>query len=198
MKSKSTITIIVLVVLAFLLFGGCNGYNKMNGMKQQVGQAWSDVENQYKRRADLIPNLVNTVKGAANFEQETLTKVIEARSKATSIQLNADDLTPEKLQQFQAAQDQLKGSLSRLMVVAEQYPTLTATQNFQNLQVELSNTENKIATERSRFNEVVKNYNTSVTNFPNVLYAGLLGFKEKGYFTATEEEKETPKVDFQK
>lgn len=198
MKSKSTITIIVLVFLAFLLFGGCNGYNKMNGMKQQVGQAWSDVENQYKRRADLIPNLVNTVKGAANFEQETLTKVIEARSKATSIQLNADDLTPEKLQQFQAAQDQLKGALSRLMVVAEQYPTLTATQNFQNLQVELSNTENKIATERSRFNEVVKNYNTSVTNFPNVLYAGLLGFKEKGYFTATEEEKETPKVDFQK
>ena len=104
----------------------------------------------------------------------------------------------EKLQEFQAAQDQLKGALSRLMVVAEQYPTLTATQNFQNLQVELSSTENKIATERSRFNEVVKNYNTAVTSFPNLLFAGIMGFKEKGYFTATEQEKERPNVDFSK
>ena len=118
MKSKSTVTIIVVVILAFLLFRGCSGYNTMNSLKQQTGEAWSNVENQYKRRADLIPNLVNTVKGAANFEQETLTKVIEARAKATSIQLNADDLTPEKLQEFQAAQDQLKVALSQLMVVA--------------------------------------------------------------------------------
>ena len=198
MKSNSIIIIIVLVILGFLLMKGCSGYNSMNVLKQQVGQAWSDVENQYKRRSDLIPNLIATVKGAANFEQETLTKVIEARAKATSIQVDANDLSPEKLQEFQAAQSQLSGSLSRLLVVAEQYPTLTATQNFQNLQVELSSTENKIATERSRFNEVVKNYNTAVTSFPNLIYAGLMGFKEKGFFTATEQEKETPKVDFTK
>lgn len=198
MKSKSTVTIIVVILLAFLLFRGCSGYNNMNALKQQVGEAWSNVENQYKRRADLIPNLVNTVKGAANFEQETLTKVIEARAKATSIQLNADDLTPEKLQEFQAAQGQLTGALNKLLAVVESYPDLKSVQNFQNLQVELSNTENKIATERSRFNEVVKNYNTAITSFPNLLFAGMMGFKEKGYFTATEQEKETPKVDFSK
>jgi LemA protein len=168
----------------------------MNGLQKQVSEAWSNVENQYKRRSDLIPNLVNTVKGAANFEQSTLTGVVEARAKATSVNINADNLTPEKMQEFQAAQGQVTSALSKLLAVVEAYPDLKATQNFQGLQVELSNTENKIATERSRFNEVVKDYNTKVTNFPNVMYAGFLGFKEKGFFTATDAEKELPKVDF--
>ena len=198
MKSRNLILIIVVAFILILGGCGCNSYNSMNALKKQVGEAWSNVENQYKRRSDLIPNLVNTVKGAANFEQSTLTKVIEARAKATAVNINADNLTPEKMQEFQAAQGQLTGALNHLLAVAEAYPDLKATQNFSGLQIELSNTENKIATERSRFNEVVKDYDTKITNFPNVLYAGFLGFKEKGFFTATAEEQQKPNVDFSK
>lgn len=195
--STKNLTLIVVAVLILLLGGcGCGSYNSMNGLKQQANEAWSNVENQYKRRSDLIGNLVNTVKGAANFEKETLTQVIQARASATQITVNPNDLTPEKLQQFQAAQGQLSQALGRLMVVSERYPELKATAAFANLQTELSSTENKIATERSRYNEVVKNYNTKITNFPNVIYAGLLGFKERGFFQATEAEKVVPNVDF--
>lgn len=196
MKTRN-LTLIVIIGLILLLGGcGCGSYNSMNGLKQQANEAWSNVENQYKRRSDLIGNLVNTVKGAANFEKETLTQVIQARASASQITVNPNDLTPEKLQQFQAAQGQLSQALGRLMVVSERYPELKATQAFANLQTELSSTENKIATERSRYNEVVKNYNTKITNFPNVVYAGMLGFKERGFFQATEAEKATPVVDF--
>jgi LemA protein len=195
--STRNISLIVIVGLILLLGGcGCSSYNKMNGLKQQVGEAWSNVENQYKRRSDLIDNLVSTVKGAAKFEQETLTQVINARAKATSVTIDPSNITPEKMQQFQAAQGEVSGALSRLLVTVERYPELKATQNFQNLQVELSNTENKIAVERSRFNEVARNYNTTVSNFPNVLYAGIMGFKERPYFEATEAEKSVPKVQF--
>ena len=144
MKSKSTVTIIVVILLAFLLFRGCSGYNNMNALKQQVGEAWSNVENQYKRRADLIPNLVNTVKGAADFEQETLTKLVEARAKATSVNINAENLTPEKVAEFQQAQGQMTGALSRLLAVVENYPDLKANQNFTQLQGQLESIENNI------------------------------------------------------
>ncbi|HTE27648.1 LemA family protein [Flavitalea sp.] len=198
MKTRN-LTLIIIVAAVLLLGGcGCGSYNTMNAQKQQVGESWSNVENQYKRRTDLIGNLVNTVKGAANFEQETLTQVINARAKATQVTIDPSNITPEKMQQFQAAQGEVSGALSRLLVTVERYPELKATQNFQNLQVELSSTENKIATERSRFNEVARNYNTTVTKFPNVLYAGVLGFKERPYFAATEAEQKTPNVDFSK
>ena len=191
---------LIIIVAAILLIGGCgcNSYNSMNGLKQQVNEAWSNVDNQYKRRSDLIPNLVNTVKGAAKFEQETLTKVMEARASASKVTIDPNNLTPEKMREFQAAQGEVTNALSRLLVTVERYPDLKATQNFQNLQVELSNTENKIATERSRFNEVVKNYDTKITNFPNNLYAGLFGFKPRPYFETTAAERATPTVDFSK
>lgn len=196
MKTKSLGLIIVIGVILLLVgCGGCS-YNSMNSLRQETNESWSNVENQYKRRADLIDNLVATVKGAADFERETLEAVVNARAKATSMQVNPNDLTPEKLAEFQAAQGQLSQALGRLMVVVEKYPDLKANANFMGLQVELSNTENKIATERSRYNETVKKYNTEVTKFPNTLYAGLLGFKERGYFQATEAEKATPKVSF--
>lgn len=198
MNTKNLTLIVIGVLLLFLGGCGCTGYNNMNGLKQQANEAWANVENQYKRRSDLIGNLVNTVKGAADFEQTTLTKVIEARASATQIKVDPNNLTPEKLKEFQAAQGQLSQALGRLMVVSEQYPQLRATENFSNLQVELSNTENKIATERSRYNEAVKLYNTKISNFPNVVFAGMFGFKERGFFQATEAEKEVPKVDFSK
>jgi LemA protein len=197
--NTKTITLIVIGALILLLGGcGCNSYNSMNGLKQGANEAWANVENQYKRRSDLIGNLVNTVKGAANFEKETLTQVIEARASASKIVVDPNNLTPEKLKEFQASQGQLSQALGRLMVVSEKYPELKATEAFAGLQVELSNTENKIATERSRYNEVVKNYNVQISNVPNVFYAGFLGFKERGFFEATATEKEVPKVDFSK
>lgn len=198
MNTKNLTLIVIGALLLFLGGCGCTGYNNMNGLKQQANESWANVENQYKRRSDLIGNLVNTVKGAADFEQSTLTKVIEARASATQIKVDPNNLTPEKLKEFQAAQGQLSQALGRLMVVSEQYPQLRATENFANLQVELSNTENKIATERSRYNEAVKLYNTKISNFPNVVFAGMFGFKERGFFQATEAEKEVPKVDFSK
>ncbi len=198
MNSRN-LTLIVIVVVILLLGGcGCNSYNSMNQLRQQTNEAWSNVENQYKRRADLIPNLVNTVKGAANFEQETLEKVIQARAKATQVTVDPTNLTPEKMREFQQAQGEVSSALGRLMVVAERYPDLKATQNFQNLQVELSGTENKIAVERSRYNEVARTYNTKVTNVPNNLFAGILGFKERPYIEATAAEKQVPNVDFSK
>jgi len=198
MKTKNLTLIVIGVLLLFLGGCGCTGYNNMNSLRQQTNESWANVENQYKRRSDLIGNLVNTVKGAADFEQTTLTQVIAARASATQIKVDPNNLTPEKLKEFQAAQGQLSQALGRLMVVSEQYPALRATENFTGLQVELSNTENKIATERSRYNEAVKLFNTKISNFPNVIFAGMFGFKERGFFQATEAEKEVPKVDFSK
>ncbi len=190
-------TLIGLGVIALLVFIGIGKYNSLVQQQQQVNQAWAQVENQYQRRADLIPNLVNTVKGAADFEQQTLTDVIEARSKASSIQVSADDLNnPQKVQQFQQAQQQLSGALSRLLVTVEKYPELKANQNFRDLQTQLEGTENRISTERQRFNEAVQSYNTTVQSFPTNVFAGLFGFDQKAYFEADEGASEAPEVDF--
>ncbi|HET6527893.1 MAG TPA: LemA family protein [Balneolaceae bacterium] len=190
-------TIIGIGVVVLLAFWGISIYNGMVQKEETVNQAWAQVENQYQRRADLIPNLVATVKGAANFEQETLTNVIEARSKATSIQVSAEDLNdPAKLRQFQQAQQQLSGALSRLMVTVERYPQLQANQNFLALQDQLEGTANRITTERMRFNRAVQNYNTAIQKFPKNLFAGLFGFDEKAYFEAEEGAEEVPDVQF--
>ncbi|MDZ7657824.1 LemA family protein [Fodinibius sp.] len=190
-------TIIGLGVIALLVFIGIGKYNTLVEQEQTVEQSWAQVENQYQRRADLVPNLVNTVKGAADFEQETLTEVTEARSKASSIQISAEDLNdPQKIQQFQQAQQQLSGALSRMLVTVEKYPELKANQNFRDLQVQLEGTENRIATERQRFNEAVQKYNTTVQRFPNNLFAGIFGFDQKAYFEADEGAQEVPEVNF--
>lgn len=190
-------TIIGIGIAALLVFYGVGKYNSLVEQQQNVNQAWAQVENQYQRRSDLIPNLVNTVKGAADFEKQTLTDVIEARSKATSVQVSAEDLNnPQKLQQFQAAQNQLSGALSRLLVTVERYPELKANQNFRDLQVQLEGTENRIATERQRFNEAVQQYNTLVQRFPNNIFANLFGFEKKAYFEAEKGASEAPEVNF--
>ena len=181
----------------FLLFtmNSC-GYNTMVTMEEQVAAAWSQVENQYQRRADLIPNLVNTVKGYADFEQETLTQVIEARAKATSINVDADELDPQQVARFQEAQEQLSGALSRLLVTVERYPELKANQNFLELQAQLEGTENRIATERMRYNEVVQGYNSYIRQFPQNMIAGWFDFEKKGYFEAQAGAETAPTVTF--
>jgi len=194
---KSWIVIGVIVILALIVYGSIkNSYNKMVQMEQNVESQWSNVENVYQRRADLIPNLVNTVKGYADFEQETLQSVIEARSKATSTNINAENLSPEKLQQFQQNQSALGSALSRLMVVVERYPNLKANESFQQLQAQLEGTENRISVERRRFNEAARSYNTYVNQFPQKLYANLFDFEEKAYFEADEGAEEAPTVEF--
>jgi LemA protein len=172
------------------------GYNQMVSKDEQVQNAWAQVQNQYQRRADLIPNLVNTVKGAANFEKETLTAVIEARAKATSMQIDPDKLTPENIAKFQQAQGQLSGALSRLLVSVEQYPELKANANFQELQAQLEGTENRISVERMNFNSAVKDYNAYIRSFPNNIFAGWFGFEKKGYFEAEAGSQKAPNVQF--
>jgi len=195
--NTKTLTLIVILGVILLLGGcGCSGYNKMVGLDQNVKGKWGNVQSEYQRRTDLIPNLVNTVKGAANFEQETLTKVVEARAKATSVNINAGDLTPEKLAQFQQAQGELSGALSRLLVSVEKYPELKANQNFLNLQAQLEGTENRIKVSRNDFNTTVQDYNTVVKSFPNNIFAGMFGFKEKGYFAAEPGSDKAPEVKF--
>jgi len=163
---------------------------------EAVEGQWAQVENTYQRRADLIPNLVATVKGAADFEKQTLTDVIEARSKATSIQINANDLSPETISKYQAAQSQLSGALSRLLVSIERYPELKANQNFLELQAQLEGTENRISVERKRFNDVTRDYNAYIKKFPQVIYSGWFGFEKKGYFEADAGAEDAPEVDF--
>lgn len=192
----SKTTLIVVVVLLLLGMYGCSTYNGLVSKDETVNSAWANVQSAYQRRADLIPNLVNTVKGAADFEKSTLTAVIEARAKATSIQLKPDQLTPENIQKFQAAQEQLSGTLSRLLVSVEQYPQLKANQNFLELQAQLEGTENRIKVERDRFNEVVKDYNQSVRTFPANIFAGMFGFAAKGYFEASQAAQTAPTVKF--
>lgn len=171
-------------------------YNTMVSKDEAVTAQWANVESSYQRRADLIPNLVNTVKGVANFEQSTLTAVIEARAKATSIQIDPKNLTPEQIQQFQQAQGQLSSALSRLLVTVEQYPELKATQNFSELQAQLEGTENRINTERRKFNETAQDYNAYIRKFPQVIYAGWFGFEKKGYFEADAGAEKAPEVKF--
>ena len=196
MKSRNLVIIVVVAFILILGGCGCNGYNKMVNLDENVKNKWNNVQSDYQRRADLIPNLVSTVKGAANFEQTTLTQVIEARAKATSMNISADNLTPEKVQQFQQAQSQLGGALSRLLVVAEQYPQLQATQNFKDLQVQLEGTENRIKVSRNDFNTSVQEYNSTVRRFPNNIFAGMFGFSVKQGFTADAGSEKAPKVAF--
>lgn len=182
--------------LVFMASMSSCGYNTMVQKEEQVASSWSQVENQYQRRADLIPNLVNTVKGAADFEKSTLTQVIEARAKATSIQVDANELNPEQIQKFQQAQEQLSGALSRLLVAVERYPDLKANQNFLELQAQLEGTENRIAVERNRFNETVQDYNSYIRKFPQNLIAGMFDFERKGYFEAQAGSEQAPTVEF--
>jgi LemA protein len=182
-------------ILLLVFWGGCS-YNGMVGKEETVSNQWANVESQYQRRADLIPNLVNTVKGYADFEQETLTKVIEARSNATAVKIDPTNLTPEKLAEFQQAQDGLSSALGRLLVVMERYPDLKANQNFLDLQAQLEGTENRIAVERKRFNDVVNVYNSSVRRFPGNVIAGIFGFERKGYFEAEKGAEKAPEVKF--
>jgi LemA protein len=194
MNIKVWIAIGVAVLLALY---GISVNNSLVEQEESVNQAWAQVENQYQRRADLVPNLVNTVQGAANFEQETLTNVIEARSRATSINVDPSQLSNEStIRQFEQVQGQLGSALSRLLVSVERYPELTATQNFRDLQNQLEGTENRIATERMRFNQTAQEYNTSIRRFPTSMVAGLLGFDRKYYFEATEGAESAPEVSF--
>jgi len=189
--------IIVVIALVFVVVLGVSGYNGLVKKNEAVNQSWSQVENVYQRRADLIPNLVETVKGAAKFEQETLTKVIEARARASQVNITPEMLNdPQALQRFQQVQDELSGALSRLLVTVEQYPELKANANYIALQTELAGTENRIAVERRRFTEVVQDYNIAVKRFPMNFLAGMFGFGPKAYFEATEGSSEPPKVQF--
>jgi len=182
------------IAVAFSL-SSC-GYNGGIQKEEAVNAAWGQVENVYQRRADLIPNLVNTVKGYAAHEKDVLVGVTEARAKATSITINPQDLSPENIQKYQKAQDGLSSALSRLLVVSEKYPDLKANQNFLDLQAQLEGTENRIAVERRNFNEAVQDYNTHIRSFPNNLFSGMFGFKPKGYFTAQAGADKAPEVKF--
>lgn len=195
---KGLLIALGVIVLLVVLLGGCgiSNYNGMNSASKEVDQKWADVQSSYQRRSDLIPNLVATVKGAANFETTTLTQVIQARASASSIKVDAKDLTPEKLQQFQASQGQLSQALGRLMVVSEQYPQLKANENFKSLQDQLEGTENRIKVARDDFNKAVKDYNVMVSNFPGVVFASMFHFKERPSFQAEAGAEKAPKVQF--
>lgn len=194
---KGWIVLIVIGVIVLIGYSSIKGtYNTMVQQDEGIGAAWAQVENQYQRRADLIPNLVNTVKGYADFEQETLTGVIEARAKATSVNIDPSNLTPQAIANFEQAQQGLSGALSRLMVTVERYPDLKANTQFQQLQVQLEGTENRISVERRNFNETVRGYNTYIRSFPKNLYANIFGFDQKGYFEATAGSENAPEVSF--
>jgi len=194
---KSWIILAVIAVVVIFVYSSVKGtYNTMVQKDENVSASWAQVENVYQRRADLIPNLVNTVKGYASHEQETLEGVIEARSKATSVNLNADNLDAQSLQQFQQAQDGLSSALSRLMVVVERYPDLKANQNFLDLQAQLEGTENRISVERRKFNESAQGFNTYIRSFPKNIYANMFGFEKKAYFSAEQGAEKAPVVNF--
>ena len=175
---------VILGIAGIVVFMGCNGYNGIVKQDENVKKAWNNVETEYQNRSDLVGNLVNTVKGAANFEQNTLTALVEARAKATSVNINADNLTPEKIAEFQAAQGQMTGALSRLLAVVENYPDLKATANFTQLQGQLEGIENNVKNSRKVFNDAVNTYNVKVRTFPMNLLAGILGFSAKEGFKA--------------
>ena len=194
MRKKTVLYALALAILV-PMFSSC-GYNRMVSMDEGVTSQWANVENVYQRRMDLIPNLVNTVKGYADFEQQTLTQVIEARAKATQVTIDPTNLTEANMKQFQQVQSELSSSLSRLLVSVERYPNLKANQNFLELQAQLEGTENRIAVERRKFNQTVQSYNSYIRSFPRVIYAGWFGFEKKAYFEADKGAKEAPKVDF--
>ncbi len=196
MKTSRIILIALTVIVVLLIFRGCKGYNNLVTMREQVNRDWSNVENVYQRRSDLIPNLVSTVKGYAAHEQETFTRVTEARSKATSVTIDAANMTEEDLKRFQALQGEVSSALSRLLAVAENYPDLKANQNFLELQAQLEGTENRIAVERRKFNETATSYNTAIKTFPTLIFAGWFGFKERPYFEAQTGSEIAPKVEF--
>lgn len=194
---KSWIIIGVIIIALLLLYSSVKRtYNSMVSLDEGVTSQWAQVENVYQRRADLIPNLVSTVKGYADFEQKTLTDVIEARAKATSVTIDPTNLDANSIQQFQAAQDGLSSALSRLMVVVERYPDLKANQSFLDLQTQLERTENRITVERRTFNTTAQNYNTFIRSFPKNIYASIFGFEKKAYFSAQEGSEQAPKVEF--
>ncbi|MEP6667925.1 MAG: LemA family protein [Chthoniobacter sp.] len=198
MKSALLVLGILAIIAFVVLAGGCSSYNHLNSLKQQTDKSWADVQNVYQRRADLIPNLVKTVEGAANFEKSTLTEVIQARQQVTKIQVDpgAAPNDPEVLKRFQQTQDGLSSALSRLLVVSEKYPDLKATAAFRDLQVQLEGTENRITVERGNFNNAVVGYNTAVNSMPARLYAGAFGFQPKPYFAAREGSDVPPTVNF--
>jgi LemA protein len=195
--SKGWIALIVIIgVIILLVSWGTGINNNLVTREEGVNQAWANVQNVYQRRLDLIPNLVATVKGVANFEQQTLTAVIEARAKASSVQINPKNLDEGSLQRFQEAQNGVSSALGRLMVVVEKYPELKATQNFSELQAQLEGTENRISVERMKFNEAAQAYNTYLRSFPNNMFAGLFGFQKKAYFQSQQGAEKPPTVQF--
>ncbi|UYQ93422.1 LemA family protein [Chitinophaga horti] len=197
MKKSSLVLIVVLVVVALIGFAGCGKYNTLQKLDENVNGAWGAVQTQYQRRADLIDNLVATVKGAANFEKSTLTEVINARAKATSVTIqNTGDLNQSKIDEFQAAQGQLNSSLSRLLVTVEQYPDLKATAQFGELRAQIEGTENRIANARNDFNNTVRDFNATIRTFPNNIVAGFAGLQQRGYFKADAGAEKAPKVEF--
>ncbi len=197
MRKFKNIVNIALLSLLLTVFSGC-GYNSLVELDEKVNQAWAQVENQYQRRADLIPNLVKTVQGYADFEKGVLTEVTELRSRVGQIKLSTDDLSDEeKFKQFQDAQDKLSGALSRLLVVAENYPQLKANENFLTLQSQLEGTENRISVERKKFNEAVQDYNTTIRRFPILITAKIFGFREKQYFKSAPGTDKAPDVNFE-
>lgn len=195
-KKKLSVTAIVLIVLAVIVVWGIGAYNSLVKNEEGVKSAWSQVENVYQRRADLIPNLVATVKGYATHESATLEGVVEARAKATQMTVNVDDLSEEKIAEFQKAQGELGSALGRLMAITEAYPDLKANENFRDLQAQLEGTENRIAVERKAYNQIAQEYNTSIRVFPRNIIASVFGFKVKGYFEAEEGAQTAPKVEF--
>jgi len=196
MNTKNITLIVIGVLILFLGFSGCKGYNGLVRQDENVANAWNKVQSDYQRRADLIPNLVNTVKGEANFEQTTLQNVIAARASATQMKVDAKDLTPEKLQQFQATQGQLSQSLGRLLVVSENYPSLRANDAFRGLQAQLEGTENRIKVSRNDFNDAILTYNVQVRSFPMNIFSGMFGFKAKQGFQAEAGSEKAPQVKF--
>ncbi|MFN5089874.1 MAG: LemA family protein [Bacteroidota bacterium] len=186
----------LIVAGLILLFGGCNTYNSLVNLDEDVENEWGKVQSAYQRRADLIPNLVNTVKGVANFEQTTLTQVVEARAKATSTTIDPSNITPESLKEFQQAQQGLSSSIGRLLMVSENYPELKASNNFLELQAQLEGTENRIKVARDNFNDVVTTYNKKVRRFPASLFAGIMGFSQRAQCDAADNAQDAPTVTF--
>ena len=196
MSTGRIVTFVVIGAIVILVFWIFGAYNGLVNKEETVNEAWSNVESQYQRRADLIPNLVATVKGYAEHERETLTEVVQARANATSVKVDPANLTPDKIQQFQQNQDALGSALGRLLVVVEKYPDLKANENFKDLQAQLEGTENRIGVARTRFNEVARDYNASIRRFPGSVVASFSGFERKGYFEAAEGTEKAPEVKF--
>jgi LemA protein len=193
---RKYLPLILLAAAAMLVFSTCGSYNSAVSKEERVKKEWAQVENQYQRRSDLIPNLVNTVKGYANFEQQTLTAVVEARASATQVRLDPNELTPENIQRFEQAQQGVSGALGRLLMVTENYPNLKANENFLGLQQQLEGTENRITVARDNFNKAVNEYNSSIRRFPTNLLVGMFGFSPKGYFQAVAGSDKAPEVKF--